>query len=112
MTGALKSSKRSIDKRQVLLMVLATGACLGLAVLGGILAIFTPLVFDRSGNLMNPVAWLGFVFSAVFWVVCLLAPLAGWILWRKGDTPLAWAAMAIPLAWGAVALTLLQFVPT
>lgn len=112
MTGALKSSKRTIDKRQVLLLVLATGACLALAGLGGILAIFTPLVFDRSGNLMNPIAWLGFVFAASFWVVCLLAPLAGWILWCKGETPLAWAAMAAPLAWGAVALTLLQFVPT
>jgi len=112
MTGALKSGKRSIDRRQVVLMALATGACLALAVLGGILAIFTPLVFDRSGNLMNPVAWLGFVFAAAFWAVCLLAPLAGWILWRKGETVIAWAAMAVPLAWGAVALTLLQFVPT
>lgn len=112
MTGVLKSDKRTIDVRQVLLMVLATGACLALAVLGGILAIFTPLVFDRSGNLLSPVAWLGFVFAASFWVVCLLAPLAGWILWRKGETPLAWAAMAIPLAWGAAALTLLRFVPT
>lgn len=45
MTGALKSGKRSIDGGQVLLMVLATGACLGLAVLGGILAIFTPLAW-------------------------------------------------------------------
>ena len=61
MNDLLKSSKRTIDVRQVLLMVLATGACLGLAVLGGILAIFTPLVFDRSGNLLNPVAWLGFL---------------------------------------------------
>ena len=112
MVTSLKSGKRSIDARQVLLMVLATGACLGLAVLGGILAIFTPLVFDRSGNLLSPVAWLSFVFAALFWVVCLLAPLAGWILWRKGQTPLAWAAMAAPLAWGAVALTLLRFVPT
>lgn len=112
MVTSLKSGKRSIDARQVLLMVLATGACVALAVLGGILAIFTPLVFDRSGNLLNPVAWLGFVFAASFWVVCLLAPLAGWILWRKGQAPLAWAAMAAPLAWGAVALTLLQFVPT
>lgn len=111
MVGALKSGKRSIDARQVLLMVLATGACVSLAVLGGILAIFTPLVFDRAGNLLNPVAWLGFVFAASFWIVCLLAPLAGWILWRKGEVPMAWAAMAAPLVWGAAALTLLQFVP-
>lgn len=107
----IKASKRTIDRKQLALMVLATGACVALAGLGGVLAIFTPLVFDRSGNLMNPIAWLGFVFAASFWVVCLLAPLAGWILWRKGDHPLAWAAMAVPLAWGALALTFLQFVP-
>lgn len=107
----IKASKRTIDRRQAFLMVLATGACVALAGLGGVLAIFTPLVFDRAGNLLNPVAWLGFVFAASFWVVCLLAPLAGWILWRKGEPALAWGVMAVPLAWGALALVLLQFVP-
>ncbi len=111
MTGRLKSSKRPIDRTQLMLMVLATGVYAAFAALGGVLAIFTPLVFDRAGNMMNPIAWLGFAFAALFWVVCLLAPLAGWILWRKGETALAWAAMAIPLAWAAATLTLLQFVP-
>ena len=111
MKVALKSGDKPIDRGQLALMALATVACLAFAVLGAILAIFTPLVFDRAGNMLNPIAWLGFAFAALFWVVCLLSPLAGWILWRKGATPLAWAAMAIPLAWGAVALTLLQFVP-
>jgi hypothetical protein len=111
MTGALKSGKRPIDRTQLTLMVLVTGVYAAFAVLGAILAIFTPLVFDRAGNMMNPIAWLGFAFAALFWVVCLLSPLAGWILWRKGETPLAWAAMALPLAWGAATLTLLQFVP-
>jgi hypothetical protein len=111
MKAVLKSGNGSIDRGQLALMVLATGACLAFAGLGAILAIFTPLVFDRAGNMLNPIAWLGFVFAALFWVVCLLSPLASWILWRKGATPLAWGAMAVPLAWGAVALTLLQFVP-
>ena len=111
MKVALKSGDKPIDRTQFALMVLATCACAAFAVLGGILAIFTPLVFDRAGNMLNPIAWLGFVFAALFWVVCLLAPLAGWILWRKGAVQLAWAAMAAPLAWGAAALTLLQFVP-
>lgn len=111
MKVALKSGDKPIDRTQFALMVLATCACLALAVLGGILAIFTPLVFDRAGNMLNPIAWLGFVLAALFWAVCLLSPLAGWILWRKGATTLAWAAMAVPLAWGAAALTLLRFVP-
>jgi|GEM_PF-943585 len=111
MKVALKSAGKPIDRGQLALMVLATGACLLFAGIGAILAIFTPLVFDRAGNMLNPIAWLGFTFAALFWVVCLLAPLAGWILWRKGQTSFAWAAMAAPLAWGALTLTLLQFVP-
>ncbi|OYX02708.1 MAG: hypothetical protein B7Z12_11530 [Caulobacter vibrioides] len=111
MKAALKSGKKPIDRTQLALMTLATGVCGVLAVLGAILAIFTPLVFDRAGNVLNPIAWLGFAFAALFWVVCLLGPLAGWILWRKGATPLAWAAMVTPLAWGAATMTLLQFVP-
>ena len=111
MKVALKSAGKPIDRRQLALMVLATGACLAFAAIGAILAIFTPLVFDRAGNMLNPIAWLGFVFGALFWAVCLLSPLAGWILWRKGQAQFAWAAMAAPLAWGALTLTLLRFVP-
>lgn len=111
MKVALKPGRKPVDRRQLALMALATGACLVFAVVGAVLAIFTPLVFDRQGNVLNPIAWLGFAFAALFWVVCLLAPLAGWILWRKGQAQLAWAAMAAPLAWGALTLTLLQFVP-
>ena len=111
MKVALKSGGKPIDRTQLALMALATVVCAIFAALGAILAIFTPLVFDHVGNRLNPIAWLGFALAASFWAVCLLAPLAGWILWRKGATPLAWAAMAIPLAWGAVTLTLLQFVP-
>jgi len=111
MKVALKSAGKPIDRRQLALMALATVACVAFAAIGAILAIFTPLVFDRAGNVLNPIAWLGFVFGALFWAVCLLAPLAGWILWRKGQAQMAWAAMAAPLAWGALTLTLLQFVP-
>jgi hypothetical protein len=106
MKSLLKSPRVS---KQVLLLILATGVCVALAVVGGILAIFTPVIFD-NGNLKNPVAWLGFLFAALFWVVCLLSPLSGWILWRKGERQHAWAAMAMPLAWGMATLTLLQFV--
>jgi hypothetical protein len=79
--------------------------------MGAILAIFTPLVFDRAGNMLNPIAWLSFTFAALFWVVCLLSPLAAGSCGARAQTQLAWAAMAVPLAWGALTLTLLQFVP-
>ena len=92
-------------------LALATAACVGLGLVGAVLAIFSPLVFDRAGNWSNPLAWLGFALVAGFWVVCLLAPLASWIAWRRGREPIAWAAMAVPLAWAAAALAVLQFVP-
>jgi hypothetical protein len=111
MNVALKPGRKPIDRRQLMLMVLATGVCLAFAVVGAILAIFTPLLFDRPDNRLNPLAWLGFALAALFWAVCLLGPLVSWILWRKGQVQAAWAAMAAPLAWGALALTLLQFVP-
>lgn len=108
MKVSLKSPRVS---KQVLWMVLATGACVVLAVVGAILSIFTPVIFD-NGNLRNPLAWLGFLLAALFWVVCLLSPLASWILWRKGQAQVAWGVMAAPLAWGLATLTLLQFVPS
>ena len=111
MKAALKSGKVSKDRTQLALMALATCISVALAIVGAILAIFTPLVFDRAGNVLNPFAWLSFALAALFWVVCLLGPLAGWILWRKGATQLAWAAMVTPLAWGAATVTLLGFVP-
>ena len=110
MKVSLKSDKPLVSK-QALLMVLATGACVALAGLGAILAIFTPVILD-NGNLTNPLAWLGFVLAALFWVVCLVSPLASWILWRKGQVQTAWAFMAAPLAWGAATLTLLRLLPS
>jgi hypothetical protein len=111
MGNALKSGFQISRRNRRWLLVLATLTCCLMAVPGGIAAIFTPLVFDAPGSLYNPVAWLGFVLCAGFWVVCLLAPLLAWIQWRRGREPIAWAAMAAPVAWGAAALTVLQLVP-
>ena len=111
MGKALKSGFQISRRNRLLLLVLATLTCCLMAVAGGIGAVFTPLVFDAPGSLYSPVAWLGFVLGAGFWVVCLLAPLLAWIQWRRGREPIAWAAMAAPIAWGAAALTVLQFVP-
>jgi hypothetical protein len=111
MGSTLKSGFQISRRNRLLLLVLATLASCALAVAGAIAAIFTPLVFDAPGSIRNPVAWLGFVLCAGFWIVCLLAPLRAWIEWRRGREPIAWAAMAAPLAWAAVAMTVLQFVP-
>jgi hypothetical protein len=111
MGSTLKSGFQISRRNRLLLMVLATMICCAMAVAGGIAAIFTPLVFDAPGALRNPVAWLGFVLGAGFWVVCLLAPLLAWIEWWRGREPTAWAAMAAPVAWAAATLTVLQFVP-
>ena len=94
------------------LLVLATGVCAALGLVGAIVAVFSPLLFDASGNLYNPIAWLAFILSAGFWVVCLVAPLLAWIEWRRNREPTAWAAMAAPLAWGAATVAMVQFVPS
>lgn len=111
MTTTLKPGFRISDKGQQALLVLITLVWSAAAVIGAILAVFSPLVFDGPGNVRNPLVWLGFVLGALFWAVCMLAPLVGWIQWRKGKRTEAWAAMAAPAAWGALALTVLQFVP-
>jgi len=111
MTRALKTGFKISDRGQLILLVLLTLAWLAAAVVGAILAVFSPLVFDGAGNIRNPLAWLGFVLGALFWAVCVLGPLVGWIQWRKGRRTEAWAAMAAPAAWAAVTITVLQLIP-
>lgn len=111
MASTLKSGFQISRRGRLLLLVLATLACCAMAVAGGIAAIFTPLMFDAPGSVLNPIAWLAFGLGAGFWIVCLLAPLRAWIEWKRGREPIAWAAMAAPLAWAAVTMAVLQFVP-
>lgn len=59
MTSALKTGFKISDRGQLILLVLITLAWLGAAVVGAILAVFSPLVFDGAGNIRNPLAWLG-----------------------------------------------------
>lgn len=112
MTTTLKPGFKISDKGQQALLILVSLVWGVAAVIGAILAVFSPLVFDGPGNLRNPVAWLGFGLGALFWAVCMLAPLVGWMQWRKGRHTEAWAAMAAPAAWGALTVTVLQFVPS
>ena len=44
-------------------------------------------------------------------VVCVLAPFGAWVAYRRGQEPLAWAAMALPLAWLTLLIAVLQFGP-
>lgn len=92
-------------------MILATLACVGLAPVGAVGALFSPLVFDERGNLLNPLAWLGFFLMIGFWIACLAAPTVAWILWRRDREHQAWTAMAVPLIWAIATAVVLQFVP-
>lgn len=110
MAGALKTTKAG-RRRGIVWMILATLACVAVAPVGGVGALFSPLVFDARGNLLNPLAWLGFFLMIGFWIVCLLAPTAAWILWRRDREQQAWIAMAVPLVWAMATAVVLQFVP-
>lgn len=92
-------------------MIGATGLCAVMAAFGAVACIFAPLIFDRPGNLTNPLAWFSLLLLVTFWIVCILAPFGAWVVYRRGQESLAWAAMAAPLAWLALLMALLQFVP-
>lgn len=111
MAGALKSTAGRKRRGGIIWMVLATLACLAATPVGALGALFSPLVFDERENLLNPLAWLGFFLMIGFWIVCLLAPTAAWILWDRERDQLAWTAMAAPLIWAIALVTVLQFVP-
>ena len=111
MARALKTNPTIDQRTKLVLMVLATCVCAGFGLLGAIGALFSPLVFDERGNLLNPLAWIAFVLMIGFWIVCLAAPFVAWILWRRNRETQAWAVMSAPLLWGFATITVLQFVP-
>lgn len=111
MAGALKTSGGDERRGRSILLVLATLACVGVAPVGAIGTLFSPLIFDERGNLLNPLAWLGFLLMITFWIVCLLAPFAAWIFWRRNREQMAWTAISLPLIWAVAIVTILQFVP-
>lgn len=111
MAGRLKTQAERDQRARFILMILATLACAGIAPLGAIGTLFSPLVFDERGNLLNPLAWLGFFLMITFWIVCLIGPLVAWIFWRRDREPLAWSAMSAPLIWGLATVIVLQFIP-
>ncbi|HQT54052.1 MAG: hypothetical protein Q7U11_18630 [Phenylobacterium sp.] len=92
-------------------MGVATAACLALLPFGAVGALFSPLVFDHEGNIFNPLAWIAFLMMILFWIVCLIGPFGAWVLFKRDQEQLAWAAMAAPLAWLTVLVAILQFIP-
>ena len=73
--------------------------CVGGALPAGVLAIMSPLAFDRRGSLFNPIAWLAFLLMITLWIVCMAAPFAAWVSFTRGQTRLAWMLVCAPLAW-------------
>ncbi len=111
MAGALKTrGDRERDVRRVLLAI-ATVASGILAPIGLIGALFSPLVFDDRGNLLNPLAWLSFLLMISFWMVCIVAPFIAWVLFTRKQERGAWTAIAAPAVWALATVTLLQFIP-
>ena len=111
MVGASKSVFQLSQRWRQILLGIASGVSVFCSPVGAIGALVSPLVFDHPGNALNPLAWLAFVLLIGFWVVCLLAPLGAWWLFRQEREPLAWAIMAAPLAWIVLLLAIIQFVP-
>jgi len=111
MAKALKTNVVIDRKTRQILLVLATLACAGLMPLGAVGVLFSPLIFDARGNLFNPLAWIGFALMISFWIVCIVAPFAAWILFRRNREAAAWGMMSAPLVWGLALVIVLQFVP-
>ncbi len=111
MVGAPWSEFRFSQHWRHVLLGIASGVSVLCSPIGAIGALVSPLVFDHPGNALNPLAWLAFLLLIGFWVVCLLAPLGAWWLFRQAREPLAWAVMAAPLAWIVLLLAIVQFVP-
>lgn len=111
MAGALKTRAERERSGRMVLMAIATGVCAVLAPLGLVGALFSPLVFDERGNLLNPLAWLGFLLMISFWIVCIVAPFVAWVLFTRKQERYAWTAIAAPAVWALATVTILQFIP-
>jgi hypothetical protein len=111
MAEGLKAMPDTSQRWRLAGMIAATVVWAVMAAFGALACIFSPLIFDRPGNIMNPLAWLSLLLLVTFWIVCILAPFGAWVVFRRGQESLAWAAMAAPLAWLALLAAVLQFVP-
>jgi hypothetical protein len=74
----------------------ASLACVGAAPAAGLVAIISPIAFDREGSLFNPIAWLAFILMVTLWIVCLLAPFAAWVSFKRRQSSMAWTIISAP----------------
>jgi hypothetical protein len=111
MAEALKRPIKISRRWRLFWMVAGTLACAAMVPMAAIGAVFSPLVFDHRGNLLNPLAWLGFLLMIGLWIICILGPFGAWVAWTRKQEPLAWAALAAPLAWFVALVAVLQFIP-
>jgi hypothetical protein len=80
----------------------ASLACVVVAPAAGVVAIMSPIAIDRQGSLLNPFAWLAFILMVTLWIVCLLAPFAAWVSFKRNKTQMAWTIISAPPIWAAV----------
>lgn len=111
MARGLKTIAEREQRFRFILLIGATLICVGVAPFGAVGTLFSPLVFDERGNLLNPLAWLGFFLMITFWIVCLAAPFVAWVYWRRNREQMAWSVMSAPLIWGLLLAIVLQFIP-
>jgi hypothetical protein len=111
MSAMLKTSPELLRRLRIAGMVVCTVACAALLPLGAVGAMFSPLVFDQGANLLNPLAWLGFILMIGFWIVLILGPFVAWVFWTRNRHDMAWAALAAPFVWAFLLAGVLQFIP-
>jgi len=98
-------------KWQAIWLIVATGASLVAAPVGGLAAILSPMVFDPQQNFLNPAAWIAFLLIVSFWAVCIAAPFGAWVAFLRRLPVLTWMAMAAPLVWVVAAVASVTFLP-
>ena len=111
MAGALKTRAERERRGRMVLLAIATGVSAVGVPLGMVGTLFSPLVFDDRGNLLNPLAWLGFLLIIGSWIVCTIAPFVAWVLFTRKQERQAWAVIAAPAVWALATFTVLQFIP-
>lgn len=90
----------------------ASIACVLAAPVAGVMAIISPIAFDREGSLLNPFAWVAFLLMVTLWIVCLLAPFAAWVSFVRRQNQRAWTMISAPPIWAAVMVLCMLFLPS
>lgn len=98
-------------KLEAIWLGIATGVSLIAALIGGLAAILSPMVFDPRENLLNPAAWIAFLLIVSFWAVCIAAPYGAWVAYFRGQRLLSWTAMAAPVVWIIAVVASTTFLP-